>query len=122
MKSKLIILISCLLIVACTPVERAAYNTAVGAKAFLDSVKSAHPECATTPTTTVCQDLTKATAAKDLLIDAIATYCGITPTTNPTQACTPPIKNTPAYTIATNALQSAIANYNQLATDLKGVK
>jgi len=105
------------LIVGCTSVERQAYNTVVGAKAFRDNTKKQHPECATV-TSTVCTDLSKAVGAKDALIDAITVYCS-GPEFNSGGACNPPAKGTPAQQQAVTKLQAAIANYNQTAADLK---
>ena len=110
-----------LLLAGCTPVERLAYNTAVAAKAFLDTEKLAHPECATGAASTVCADITKAVAAKDVLIDAITVYCA-GPDFQNGGACNPPAKGTPAAQQATAKLQAAITNYNQVAKDLQGVK
>src|ERR1700687_1957030 len=100
----------------CTSVERQAYNTVVAAKAFLDSEKAAHPECTTTPITTVCSILPRAVSAKDALISAIEVYCaGPTFSAAGGQgACNAPSKGTPAATQATAKLQAAIASYNQI--------
>lgn len=110
----------------CTPLERTAYNMAVASKAFLNSVQSKHPECAA-PTFpvgsgTLCLDLEKAVAAQHLLIDAIEGYCNLSalPATD-TTACAPAPKGTPALTQFTNALNQAIAGYEQAETDLKGI-
>lgn len=119
------VLILCLLI-GCTPIERTAYNTAVAAKAFLDSIKTAHPECAQNPfpagSATLCIDLQKATAAKDLLIDAIEGYCQETalPATS-TAPCNPAPSGTAALTQFTNALNAALAGANQATINLKGI-
>jgi hypothetical protein len=110
-----------LILSGCTPIERTAYNTVVGAKAFLDSEKKQHPECATTPGSSVCTNIVKAVAAKDALIDAITVYCS-GPDFNTGGACNPPAKGTPAATQATAKLKAAIDNYNQIASDLKGLK
>jgi hypothetical protein len=108
-------------VAGCTAVERQAYNAIVGAKAFLDTAKKAHPECAVAGTTsTVCSDITKAIAAKDALIDAVEVYCA-GPQFTTGGACNAPAKGTPAATQATAKLQAAIASYNQFAADLKGV-
>jgi hypothetical protein len=114
-------LVATLLLAGCTPVERTAYNTVVAAKAFLDKEKQQHPECATVPASTVCADLTKAIAAKDLLIDAITVYCS-GPDFNTGGSCNAPQKGTAAYDQAVVKLNAAIANYNQAASDLKGLK
>jgi hypothetical protein len=107
-------------LVACTPLERQAYETVVASKAFLDSVKLKHPECTTGATSTVCVDLSKATAAKDALIDAVEIYCA-GPDFNSGNACNPPAKGTAAAVQATAKVQAALAAYNQTAADLKGV-
>jgi len=103
----------------CPTTEKAAYDTVVAAKAFIDKTKTQHPECATTGST-LCSDLTKATAAKDVLIDAIEAYCA-GPNFNGGGSCDPPAKGTPAYTQAFTKLQSALMAYNQTETDLKAV-
>lgn len=117
------------LITACTPVEKVAYRTVVASKAFLDSVKSKHPECFTrgiggrgfvptfsgTSTSTLCVDLTKATAAKDALIDAGEVYCGVATFGNDDKTPCHPVKSAEA------TLQNALANYTQAEKDLKAV-
>lgn len=109
------------LMVACTPLERSAYNTAVAAKAFLDTEKKAHPECSTAATSTVCVDIAKAVAAKDVLLDALTIYCAGPDFANG-GACNAPAKGTPAAVQASAKLQAAISNYKLVAADLKGVK
>lgn len=108
--------------IICTPIERTAYDTVVSAKAFIGEEKKLHPECASgmTPPSTVCIDLVKATSAKDLLIDAAEVYCS-SPQFDSGGACQPPAKGTPARTQAEAKLKAAIAGYNQMAADLKGV-
>jgi hypothetical protein len=108
-----------LVTVACAPIQQQAYDTIVGAKAFIDSERTAHPECATGTTSTVCSDLAQATSAKDLLIDALEVYCA-GPQFATGGACQAPAKGTDAYTQALAKLQAAIAGYNQAATNLKG--
>jgi hypothetical protein len=111
-------------LVGCPTFEKSAYNTVVAAKAFTDQMKAQHPECnspAAIPSGNVlCADLVKATAAKDVLIDAIEAYCA-GPNFNGGGACDPPAKGTPAATQATAKLQAAIAAYEQTESDLKGV-
>jgi len=103
-----------------TPPERTAYETVVAAKAFIDKSKAQHPECASTPTTAVCVDLQKATAAKDTLIDVIEVLCA-GPNFTSGQSCDFPKKGTPAYDQAIAKMNAALTSYNQTATDLKGV-
>lgn len=103
-----------------TPLERQAYNTFVGAKAFLDKTRSQHPECANGPDLPVCSALSKAVGAKDLLIDAAEAYCS-GPEFEKDGTCQPPTKGTPAYDQALAKLKRAIANYKQISSDLKKV-
>jgi hypothetical protein len=93
------------------PVERIAYDTIVTAKAFLDSEKQSHPECSTAAST-LCVDLTKATSAKDALIDALEVYCA-GPQFEAGGACQ-------VNSGALSKLQAAIAGYNQTAANVKG--
>jgi len=118
MRKFAVLLLVAVILAGCSPLERNAYNTAVAAKAFLDSERKAHPECQTGATTTVCVDIQRAVGAKDLLIDAISAYCG-GPNFNAGGACDAPAKGTPAAAQAAAKLQAAIAAYNQTAADLK---
>jgi hypothetical protein len=105
----------------CSPPERTAYTTVTGAKAFLDSVKLAHPECSLVGASSVlCADLARATAAKDSLIDAVIVYCS-GPQFNSGGACTPPRKNSPVYSQVLQKMNAAVSSYQQAAADLKGV-
>jgi hypothetical protein len=134
MNLKTLLLVPLLLFVSgcpLSPLERKAYDTVVGAKAFLDSEKKSHPECAypaTGPsanvTVTWCANINKGIASKDLLIDAITVYCAgpVFDAPDKMGACQPPAKGTPAYTQAQAKLQSAMNNYNQVAADLKAAK
>ena len=119
MKKLVVILVACVVMTACTSLEKQAYNTIVGAKAFLDHARALHPECATSPNTTVCSDISRAVSAKDALIDATEVYCS-GPQFENGGACQAPAKGTPAYDQAVAKLKAAIASYNQMASDLKG--
>ena len=121
MRKLAVLLVVGLVLAGCTPIERTAYNTVVGAKAFLDTERKAHPECVAGNTTTLCVDIAKAVAAKDLLIDAITVYCS-GPDFNNGGACNAPSKGSSAYTEEVAKLQAAINNYNQVAKDLQAVK
>lgn len=120
MKKLVVVMLACMVMTACTSLEKQAYNTIVGAKAFLDTARAQHPECATAPNTTLCQDISKAVGAKDALIDATELYCA-SPAFENGGACTPPAKGTPALQQATDKLKAAIVNYNQIASDLRKV-
>lgn len=108
-----------LFLIGCPKLEKNAYNTAVAAKAFLDSVKSKHPECAQETPSNVCILLAKATSAKDALIDAGEIYCGggAFESGGP---CNAPSKKSPTYQISVDKLKAALANYVSLQADLRG--
>lgn len=109
----------CSLFIGCpSNVQTTAYRTVVGAKAFLDTVKSMHPECPAA-TTDPCPNLAKATAAKDLLIDGLEIYCA-SPTFSAGGTCTPPTDKALAAQ-ATSKLQALISGYNQSESDLRAV-
>ena len=102
---------------SCTPTEKVAYRTIVGAKAFIDSAKKAYPECQGS-VVGVCSYLRKATAAKDLMIDAVEVYCASPGFDSGKAPCTPPtdkaIKNQ-----LVSKLQASINIYEQAEKDLK---
>jgi hypothetical protein len=102
----------------CPKPEQVAYETVVGSKAFIDKSKAQHPECPAAASA-VCTALSKATAAKDTLIDVTETLCA-GPNFNTGGACDFPKKGTPGYDQAIAKLNAAVANYNQTATNLKG--
>ena len=113
-----VLLLAVLFIAGCTPLERSAYQTVVAAKAFLDQERASHPECSSTPETTVCHDLAQAVGAKDSLINALEVYCS-GPQFENGGACQPPDKHTAAGVQAIGKLKAALANYNQISADLK---
>lgn len=101
--------------------EQTAYYVVVGSKAFLTQMKSHHPECAEilhNAPTTVCTNLTKATAAKDALIAATKVYCA-GPKFLAGGACDAPSKGTPANVQAQAKLNAAISNYSTIETELR---
>jgi hypothetical protein len=115
------LLVAAILVVGCTAVEVTAYRTIVGAKAFIGSEKQAHPECAdASNTSALCVDLQKATAAKDVMIDAEEVYCAGPQFDTGNGPCTPSSDpNTKA--VAAQKVAAAISSYNQILADLKGV-
>jgi uncharacterized protein (DUF169 family) len=103
----------------CPKAEKAAYETAVGAKAFTQSIKDKHTECENQANTMpVCQALRRAIAFKDLLIDAGEVYCGGAQFETG-GACNPPAKGTPAAKLALDKLNAAVSNWKQADSDLR---
>lgn len=108
-----------LVLAGCPKEETVAYRTAVGAKAFLDNVKSKHPECDNLANTMpVCQALRRATAAKDILIDAGEVYCGGAQFESG-GPCNAPQKGTPAQKLALDKLNAAVSQWKQFDADLR---
>jgi hypothetical protein len=118
MKRIVAVLLLCLIMIGCEPIERQAYHVFVGAKAFLDAEKKMHPECST-ESTTLCHDLAQATRAKDALIDAAEVWCA-GPEFEAGGKCQAPKKGTPAYDQGIAKLKAAIEIYAQAEADLKG--
>ena len=103
---------------ACSqPPEVLARDSIVGAKAFLDKEKAAHPECATSKAG-FCGFLSKATGAKDVAIDALEAYCA-GPAFDTGGACQAPLKGTATSTQLLNKLSAAIQGMNQTIADVK---
>jgi hypothetical protein len=105
-----------LLLAGCPKLERDAYTVAVGAKAFIETVENAHPECETQHTQ-FCDKLAVAAHAQRLLVEAGKVYCGSQDFLNG-GPCHPPDKKTPAYQMAADKLSAAISAYKNAETDL----
>lgn len=107
----------CLLLVACSPLEQQARNTAAALGGAITAAQQQNQAaCQAAPTATVCQVINRAVAAQNALITATEAYCGWSPSTNPATApaCTP-VKS------ATSGLQTAISNATPFINQLKGV-
>lgn len=70
--------------------------------------------CTSNPNQTVCVDINKAVAAQNAAITALETYCGFTSASKAEDTCKPVKSFQPALT-------AALANLNQIVTELKGV-
>lgn len=105
----------------CPPIEVTTRNGLTASYTFLSQELMSHPEChggALTPT--VCKVIHDAIVAHNSVISAEETYCGGTPAAGVESfdnggPCVP-VKS------AQDGLKSALANLNQLITDLKGFK
>lgn len=121
------VLLLCVLLVACSPVERQAYNIVVGGKAALVSYRAKHPECnfdlatglSGDTKTTACITNNRLTSAKDAIVDAAEVYCaGKDFETG--GVCNAPAKGTPGAVQAQAKLKAAVASYEQIERDVKG--
>lgn len=129
MKLFIVCLLTCALLVSCSPVERQAYNIVVGGKAALVSYRANHPECnfdlatglSSDTKTTACITNNRLTSAKDAIIDAAEVYCaGKDFDAVPGGVCNAPKKGTPGAEQAIAKLKAAVASYEQIERDVKG--
>lgn len=120
-KTAVAVVVTCILFATltagCSPIEKQAYQAVVSANAFLKSMKAQHPEC-DNASSVLCSSLSRATSAKDALIDAVEVYCA-GPDFNGGGKCNPPAKGTPGADQAQAKLRAAISQYEQIESDLK---
>jgi hypothetical protein len=115
---KLLILIPLLILVACTPLEQQARNTAAALQGALTAAQAQYlTECTTSPKDTPCVAINQAVAGENALVTAVEAYCGwseAAPPTNQTAPCVP-------VQGAAAGLQTAINNANLFIVELKGL-
>lgn len=115
---KMLLAISLLILVGCSPIEQNARNTAAALQGTIVAAQAKyHDSCAAKPLQAVCQDINKAVAGENVLITAVEAYCGWSPTappSDPNAACV-------AVKSAQAALTVAIANASTLTIEMKGV-
>lgn len=109
------LLLGMLILTACPPVQETARDGVATAKGYLDSAKAAHPECAAAQVNVgVCTLLSRATGAKDAVIDAVNVYCS-SPSYDSTGGVCVPNKS------AKPKLDAALRDLNQILTDVKKI-
>lgn len=128
MKLFIVCLLTCALLVSCSPVEQQAYNIVVGSKAALTTYRANHVECnfdlasglSNNTSVPACVINNRLTSAKDAIIDAAEVYCS-GPDFDTMGACNAPKKGTPGAEQAQAKLKAAVASYEQIERDVKGV-
>jgi len=99
----------------CTPPEQTARDVVAASRgAIVAAQVRFHDQCVTAPNVSPCDTITKAIQVQHVAIDALRVYCSFTPTT-PIDAKCAPVKS------ALSALQSALANLNQVTLDIQAV-
>lgn len=112
-----IVLSLCFVLVACSPIEQQARNSAAALQGVLVAAQAKyHDSCVATPTQGVCKDINRGISAENALITSIETYCGWSPTSPPQD---PNAKCVPVKT-AQAGLSAAISNANTLTMEIKG--
>lgn len=113
-----VVLLLTVILVACSPLEQQARNTAAALGGVLVPAQAKyHDTCVADARQTICMTINKGVAAQNALITAVETYCGwstTSPPTDPNAKCVP-VKS------AEQALTAAIANAAQMTTEVKGV-
>lgn len=103
--------------VACSPIEQQARNSAAALGGLLAAAQTQYQAgCTTNPSQSICTTINQAISGENALITATEAYCGwsaASPPGAPSQACVP-VKT------ATAGLQTAIANANSFISQLKG--
>ena len=117
-KLVVLILASTLLLVACSPVEQSARDTAAALGGALATAQlQFQGSCTTNSSQKECQVINQAVAGQNALVTAIEAYCGWSQTAPPTD---PAAKCVPVKT-AQAGLQTAINNAQLFIVELKGV-
>jgi hypothetical protein len=117
MKRLLPILACTLVLVACSPLENNARDTAAALSGSIVAAQQKyHDTCVATPSKDVCVLINRGVSGQNALITALETYCGwsVTPAPpDPTAKCVP-VKSAEA------GLTTAISNATTLTTQIKG--
>ncbi|HVT81219.1 MAG TPA: hypothetical protein VHM90_11235 [Phycisphaerae bacterium] len=110
-----LLLSACLVLSACTPLEKSARDTAAALNGALTAAQQKYSaSCQANTAGQACALINKAIAGQNALITATEAYCGFAPGTVDTATCTP-VKS------AEPALKSAIANASLFISELKGI-
>ena len=116
MKKSILLVLATILMVACssTLAQQARDTSAALNGAIAGAQAKYQSSCTANPSQQVCTVINQAVAGQNALITATEAYCGWVAGTAPTnQTCTP-VSNAEA------GLTAAIANANQLITQIKG--
>jgi len=104
-------------LVACSPVEAKARDTAAALGGSITAAQAKYKDsCTANPAQSVCQLINKGVSGENALITAIETYCGwstASPPADMSAKCVP-VKSAEA------ALTAAVANAAQLTLEIKG--
>ena len=115
---KIIVILSLLVLVACSPIGQQARNTADALQGTIVAAQAKyHDSCIANAAQPVCQDINKGVSGENALITAIETYCGwsvTAPPSDPSAKCVP-------VSSAQAGLSVAISNAAALTLEIKGV-
>jgi hypothetical protein len=114
----LLLLVSVLTMLGCSPIENRARDTAAALSGAIVAAQTQYQvTCAANPNQQICQVINRGVAGQNALITAVETYCGWTPTIVPPDASAKcaPVKSAQA------ALEIAIENAATLTVEIKGV-
>lgn len=127
MKSKVMWLMCiAVMLTACSqPIEKTARDAIAGAKGYIVSARTLHPECSPSQhpenqSQVNCQILAKGQAAEDLTINALEAYCA-GPDFAAGGKCDAPAKGTEAYDQLGQKLAAALTTLNSSMADVKAL-
>ena len=112
---KFFVLVPLIFMLGCNPPEQTARDVIAASQgAIVTAQNRYHDQCVAAPTDAPCALVTRAIAVQHVAIDALNVYCAFTPATPNGTKCAP-VKS------ALPALQSALANLNQVTLDIQAV-
>ena len=117
-RSVLFVLSLTFCLLACSPLEQQARNTAAALQGAIGAAQAQYQtECTATPKDSACVTINQAVAGQNALVTAVEAYCGWSETAPPANGSQPcvPVKT------ASAGLQTAISNANLFITELKGL-
>lgn len=118
MKLRALLVLFTITLVACSPVEQQARDTAAALQGALTAAQTQYQAtCTSNPQQRPCVTINQAVAGQNALITAVEAYCGwnpVTPPPNPTSSCVP-VKTAQA------GLQTAINNANLFIAELRQI-
>jgi len=113
-----LIVVMTLAMVACSPLEQQARNTAAALQGALSAAQTQYlTQCKANPTQAACVTINRAVDGQNALVTAVEAYCGWSqsaPPPNGTATCVP-VKSAAA------GLQTAVNNANLFITEVKGI-
>ena len=113
----LVVALSVLPMVACSPLENQARDVAAALSGSIVAAQSKYQaSCSANPSQQICVAINRGVSGENALVTAVETYCGwavVPPPLDPNGKCVP-VKS------ATTTLQTAVANASALTLQIKG--
>jgi hypothetical protein len=109
------LLITCLFLVGCQPLQQTARDSVAVAKGVIETAQQEYlPRCLSSPTDTPCEIIKDAVAAQNLVIEALNLYCAGSDSWVSGAPCNPTDAVEPRLREALSQLNIIIANVKEL--------